>query len=163
MSLLQSLFLLHSIPAWSVNLGKRLVKASKVYFVDTAILMQSLRFDKQRLLDSPAIIGKAVENFVINELCKQKSWSKKRVQIFHCRFSDNQSEIDVVLEDERGKIVAIEIKSSETVGPEDFRHIGKLEEAAGENFLRGIVLYTGSRKLPFGSNRWAIPISYLWE
>ena len=163
MSLLQSLFLLHTIPAWSVNLGKRLIKSPKVYFVDTAILMHSLRFDKLRLINSPGIIGKAVENFVINELCKQISWSKKRINIFHCRFADNQSEIDVILEDERGKVVGIEIKASETIGPEDFRHIAKLEEVAGDKFLRGIVLYAGNSKVPFGKNRWAMPISSLWQ
>lgn len=163
MSLLQNLFLLHTIPAWSINLGKRLIKAAKVYFVDTAILMHSLRFDKQRLLDNPLMVGKAVENFVVNELCKQTSWSKKRIQLFHCRFSDNRTEIDVILEDEMGKIVAVEIKASETIVPEDFRHIGKMEEIKGDNFLRGIVLYAGNRKLPFGPKRWAVPISYLWK
>jgi predicted AAA+ superfamily ATPase len=162
LALLQNLFLLHAIPAWSLNLGKRLIKSPKIYFVDTAILLHSLRFDKQRLMENPLLVGKVVENFVVNELCKQISWSKKRIQIFHCRFSDNQAEIDIILEDERGKIVGIEIKASETVGPEDFKHIRNLEEAAGEKFLRGVVLYAGNRKLPFGTNRWAIPISYIW-
>lgn len=163
LSLLQSLFLLHLIPSWSGNLGKRFIKSPKIYFVDTAILMHSLRFDKDRLLDSPAMIGKVVENFVVNELCKQISWAKKRVQIFHCRSNDNQSEIDILLEDEKGKVVAMEVKAAETIGIEDFRHIRLLEKIAGKNFHQGVVLYAGSKKIPFGQKRWAVPISYLWE
>lgn len=68
-----------------------------------------------------------------------------------------------MLEDERGQIVAIEVKSSETVGVEDFRHLVRMEALAGKKLLRSIVLYTGHQKLPFGHKKWALPISSLWN
>lgn len=163
MQLLESLFLLHTIRPWSKNHEKRLIKSPKVYFVDTAILLYCLHINKKRLLEDSIALGNVLENFVINEICKQITWNQKRIQIFHCRFSDNQAEIDLILEDERGRIVGIEIKASATIGPEDFRHIAKLKEVAGDNFLRGIVLYAGTEKVPFGKDRWAIPISSLWK
>ena len=161
MGLLQSLFLVHTLPAWSLNIGKRFVKSPKVYFVDTALLLAALRFDKERLFESPLVLGKVVGNFVVNEIMKQVTWASKQVRVFHCRFQDNRSEVDLILEDGRGKVVAIEIKASETVGTEDFRHFGAMEEAMGNRFHRGIILYAGSHKLPFGERRWALPISSL--
>lgn len=164
MQLLHSLFLLHSIPPWSRNLGKRLTKAPKVYFIDTGILVHTLNFDEERLENMSSILGGVTENFVINELCKQISWAKKkRVKIYYCRFSDNKSEIDIILEDERGKIVGIEVKSGETLNSSDFKHFKQLKEMIGKDFLRGIVLYSGKEKVPFGSDNWAVPIKDIWR
>lgn len=163
LQLLHSLFLLHSIPPWSRNLGKRLTKAPKVYFIDTGVLLHTLDFDEERLGNTPSIFVGVAENFVVNELCKQISWNdSKRIKIYYCRFSDNLSEVDIVLEDERGKVVGIEVKSGETPGKEDFKHLKQLKELVGEDFLRGIVLYSGKEKVPFGSGNWAVPISDLW-
>lgn len=164
MQLLHSLFLLHSIPAWSRNLSKRLTKAPKVYFIDTGVLLQTLNFDEHRLENTPSIFGGVAENFVVNELCKQISWAeKKRIKIYYCRFSDNRSEVDIVLEDERGKVVGIEVKSGETISADDFKHLKQLKEYVGDDFLRGIVLYSGKEKTPFGLGNWAVPISDLWK
>lgn len=163
MQLLHSLFLLHTVPAWSKNLTKRMVKSPKVYFVDTAILLHTLRFNEERLTSNLPMLGVVTENFVINELCKQLSWHTRPIKMYHCRFNDHKTEIDIVLEDENGKVVAIEVKSSETVRPDDFKHFSTLENAIGDDLIHSIVLYAGSRKIPFGPKRWAMPISSLWN
>lgn len=163
MQLMHNLFLLHSIPAWSRNLGKRVTKANKVYFVDTGIVLHTLDFNEDRLEQMPSLFGGIAENFVVNELCKQATWNvNKRIKIFYCRMSDNRSEVDIVLEDERGKVVGIEVKTAETVRSDDCKHLKKLEQLVGKDFVRGIVLYAGREKLPFGSSIWAVPISDLW-
>ncbi len=161
--LLHSLFILHSVQPWSRNLGKRLTKAPKVYFIDTGILLYTLNFDEQRLEGMPSIFGGVAENFVVNEILKQVTWSRKRVQVFYCRLRDGQAEIDIILEDERGKVVGIEVKTSETPRSDDFKHLRALKEAVGSDFLRGIVLYSGKDKVPFGDGNWAVPISHLWN
>ena len=164
MQLLHSLFLLHSVPAWSRNLGKRLTKAPKVYFIDTGVLLHTLNFDESRLDETPTVFGGVAENFVVNELCKQISWApRKRINIYYCRLSDNRSEVDIILEDEKGKVVGIEVKSGETPNSSDFKHFKQLKELVGSDFLRGIVLYSGKDKVPFGSENWAVPISDLWK
>lgn len=160
--LLHSLFIIHTLASWSKNLKKRLVKSPKVYFVDTLILIQLLSLDASRLIQNPKILGKATENFVILELLKQTTWSDKKIKLFHFH-TESHNEIDLILEDEQGKIVAIEIKSSETIGSEDFRHFHLLKEEIGNDFLRGIVLYAGHQSLPFGKDLWAIPIAALWN
>ena len=164
MQLLHSLFLVHSIPAWSRNLGKRLSKANKAYFIDTGVLLHTLDFNEERLEQTPSLLGGIAENFVVNELCKQASWNaSKNIKIFYCRMSDNRSEVDIVLEDERGRVVGIEVKTSETVRSDDCKHLKQLQQLVGSDFVRGIVLYAGNEKLPFGSGMWAVPISDLWS
>ena len=44
----------------------------------------------------------------------------------------------------------------------DLRGMEVLRQAAGQNFLRGVILYTGHETLPFGPDCWAVPIDALW-
>lgn len=160
--LLHSLFIIHTLPAWSRNLKKRLVKSPKIFFVDTVILLQLLNLNEDRLVQSPKILGKAVENFVVLELLKQSTWHPQKIRLFQFH-TDAHQEVDIILEHESGKVVGIEVKSSETVGIEDFRHLQFMKDAIGEDFLRGIVLYAGHQTLAFGPNLIAVPVSALWR
>jgi len=36
-------------------------------------------------------------------------------------------------------------------------------EAPGDKFSRGVVLYLGEQRLPFGDALWALPVASLWE
>ena len=38
-----------------------------------------------------------------------------------------------------------------------------MRETIGENFKRGVIIYTGNELVPFGNDLWAIPMNYLWE
>lgn len=50
-----------------------------------------------------------------------------------------------------------------TVRADDFRGIRHVEARLGDDFVAGIVLYTGQKMLPFGPKNLAVPISALWE
>lgn len=83
-------------------------------------------------------------------------------ELFHYRTRD-KVEVDVVLENRRGQVVAIDVKAAATVRAEDFRGLEHLAERLGDDLLVGIVLYTGQRTLPFGPRFRAVPLSALWE
>ena len=95
------------------------------------------------------------------ELRKQATWSLLQPQIFHFRTQTGQ-EVDIALEDREGRLVGIEVKASATVSSRDFKGLRVFAEAVGTRFQRGIVLYTGTESLPFGSNLYALPIQTLW-
>lgn len=160
MALFETTFLISHLPAWSSNLGKRLVKTSKLILNDTGLLASLLAVDVSRLENSP-LSGALVESFVIMELKKQISWSNLKPMILHYRTQTGQ-EVDVVLEDTSGRVVGIEIKTSKSVSGKDFHGLQSFAEAAGSNFIRGIVLYGGSETVSFGSNLFALPIASLW-
>jgi hypothetical protein len=71
--------------------------------------------------------------------------------------------VDLLLEDAGGALVGLEVKASASVSSPDFKGLRNLQAASGEKFLRGVVLYTGSEIVPFGSSLFAVPISALWR
>lgn len=162
LNLLRSLFLVYLLPAWSSNLGKRLVKSPKVYLCDTALQLFVLNIDKERLEITPNLFGSVVENFVILEFLKQITYSDMNIKMYHYR-DYKQAEVDLILEGPGGKIVAIEIKSKETIDAKDFKGIKNLQSNLKEKFHQGIVLYSGKTCLPFGERLTALPISSLWK
>lgn len=161
MALLEATFLILSIPAWSANLGKRLVKASKLLLNDTGLKAYLLRAGAERL-NLDVLAGPHLENFVIMELKKQITWSKVQPQIYHFRTQTGQ-EVDIILEDPKGRLVGIEVKAGTKVGAQDFKGLTALAEATGKRFHRGVVLYTGSEVVPFGRNLHAVPVTVLWD
>ena len=54
-------------------------------------------------------------------------------------------------------------KASSTVGPDDFRGLRHLAARTGDDFIAGVVLYTGTQTLPFGPKMRAMPAAALWE
>nr|BFE76850.1 hypothetical protein GCM10020092_101510 [Actinoplanes digitatis] len=68
-----------------------------------------------------------------------------------------------MLENRSGQVVGIEVKAASTVGPDDFRGLRRLAERLGDDFVCGVVLYTGGSTLPFGDRLRAMPVSALWQ
>lgn len=162
LALLEITFLVQLLPAWSPNLGKRLVKSPKLLLIDTGLAAHLLGLDPKALGSRPELLGPLVENFVAMELKKQIAWSKAQPSMFHLRTGAGQ-EVDIVLEDASGRVVGIEVKAAATVRPQDFGGLRYLAGLLGDRFLRGIVLYTGDQHVPFGEDLHAVPISSLWE
>lgn len=162
LALLETVFLVQRVPAWSANLGKRLVKAPKLHFVDTGLAAHLLGLDEDGLASAPAQFGALLETFVVGEIQKTLGWSDTRARLFHFRSSDRR-EVDVVLEDARGRIVGIEVRASATPSQADFAGLRFLQATTGERFARGVVLHLGEAALPFGDRLQALPVAALWS
>ncbi|CAH2409151.1 hypothetical protein MES5069_760047 [Mesorhizobium escarrei] len=72
---------------------------------------------------------------MVSEFLKLASWSERRVSFSHYRTKD-QDEVDVVIEDRRGRVVGIEVKASATV-PQDFRGLRQLQEGVRDRLCAG--------------------------
>lgn len=161
-NILKLMFLSFDIRPWARNMGKRLVRAPKNYLSDTQMVCHLLDLDLEVVSHTkPELFGHLLENFVATELIKQLSFSETRAELYHFRTSDNK-EIDFILEKPDGSIFAIEVKRSELVTADDFRHIRLLQEAVAHDFTGGIVLYMGKDIVPFGKDLWAVPLFSLW-
>jgi len=159
MALLETTFLAQTLQPWSANLGKRLVKSPKVILCDTGLMAHLLGIDLAE--EPPAhMIGALVENYVVMELKKQIGWSTTRASIFHFR-EQTGKEIDVILENAAGQIVAIEVKASSTVDKNDIKHLKFLRDKLGNKFVCGIVLYLGEELVSFDETIQAVPLRYL--
>lgn len=161
-AILERLFLIKTLPSWSNNRLSRLIKTPKLHFIDTGLLASMREDEAERLRQDRTRFGALLESFVVSELMKLASWSERRVSFSHYRTKD-QDEVDVVIEDRRGRIIGIEVKASATVRAQDFRGLRQLQEAVGDRFVRGLVLHDHDRVTPFGEKLQAAPTSVLWR
>jgi uncharacterized protein len=161
LALLQATFLIRLLPAWSRNSGKRFTKAPKLHLNDAGLACHLLGIDAARLAGHPSHWGRLVETFVVDELLRQATWSPFPVQASHFRLATGQ-EVDLVLEDGRGRVVGVEVKASATLRGEDLNGLKALAALSGDAWVGGVVFYGGDTPLPFGTGLQAWPITSLW-
>ncbi len=162
-ALLEHIFLIIKIPAWTKNTEGLFVKSPKIYLNDTGLLNNLIGLEDDSFLEQRSNAGSYLENFIIMEIIKQLSWSDIYLKAYH--FSIHRgAEVDLVLEDRAGGLYGIEIKSSASIQDSDFNGLRKLANLVGNKFKRGIILYTGEQYIGgFGANLQAVPISAVWE
>ena len=161
MTLLEATFLVQPLPAWSANLGSRLVKSPKLLLSDTGLAASLLGMTAERLASEGTVFGALLETFVGMEMRKISGGSTQPIQFFHYRTKAGE-EVDVVLEDGAGRLIGIEVKASATVTSSDFKGLRALADTAGDRFVRGLVLYAGRQVIPFGERLHCVPLSLLW-
>lgn len=160
--LLELLFLVRRIPAWSRNIGQRLIKAPKLSLPDSGLVAQLTGYGAKRFEDlEDPFTGLQFENFVAAELAKQATWAEREVRFHHFRTAGGR-EVDLIIEDRDGSLIGIEAKLGATPHEGDFNGLTHLREKTGDRFKAGVVLNTGSRTLSFGDRLWALPASALW-
>jgi predicted AAA+ superfamily ATPase len=159
--LLETLYLVFRVPAWSRNLSKKVVRHPKVHFVDSGLAADLLGADAAALANPghPAL-GPLLETFVAGEVKRQATWAEVSIDVHHFR-DHGGAEVDLVLEARDGRVVGIEVKASSTVEGSDFKGLDFLHARLGSRFAHGVVLYLGDAVLPFGDRRTAMPITSL--
>lgn len=157
----EQLFLVHSLPPWHNNALKRLTKKPKLHFLDSGLLAALRRMSPEDVAAGRSGFGAVLETFVFSEVLKLAGWSDERFSLSH--FRDKElDEVDIVLEDRKGRVVGLEIKGSATVRGQDFAGLRKLAAAVGPRFVFGAVLYDHEQTVPFGDRLAAVPLSSLW-
>jgi predicted AAA+ superfamily ATPase len=162
LTLLEHGFLAHRVGAFHSNRIKQITKAPKLLVADSALLAHLLHADRGRLAEDPALLGVALECFAGMELAKQLAASQRRATLTHMRTARGE-EIDFVLHAADGRAAAIEVKATATVRGDDFKQLARLRERIGQRLVRGVVLYGGSERLPFGERLEAWPLATLWS
>jgi len=161
LDVLERLFLVRIRRPWHVNLGKRQVKAPKLYMADSGLLAGMLGAGAGRVRDDDGLAGALFETFVATELERQASWSPQPLTFWHYR--EGEREVDTIVEWPSGEIVGVEVKASATVRARDFTGLAHLRDRVGARLRAGLVVYAGQRTLPFGNRLWALPLRGLWR
>lgn len=165
LDLMTRLNLVIKLGAWRSRETKREVKQPKYHFLDTGMVCALRGFDQQSFkLGNPSSknIGGLLESFVFNELLRMLPFQSRQFGMYHWRSSDKR-EIDILLEG-GGYIIGIEVKASSTVGLDDLKHLKwfSMTGPGKTSLFKGIVFYLGDKKLTFGDNCYALPVSTLW-
>ncbi len=70
LDLLVATFMVRILPPWSANIGKRQVKAPRVYVADTGLLHTLLGIETRSALEHHPKIGASWEGFAIDQVCR---------------------------------------------------------------------------------------------
>jgi hypothetical protein len=160
--LLRNMFIVDAVPAWFSNRLKRLVQAPKRYLVDPALIAAVTGSDTDAVLRDSRLLGQIVDTFVAAQLRAELPLSHRDARMYHLRQESGRREVDLLIEVAGARIVGIEIKASGVASFDSGRHLAWLRDGLGDNFLYGLVLYTGSRIQQLGDRIAAVPISALW-
>lgn len=159
--LLELLHLVVALPAWTPGAAARAVRSPRICIEDAGLLCHLLDADAERVGADDAVTGRAYESWVAMELARLLPHTQTAPSMCHWR-SHHGDEVDIVLENRRGQIVAIEVKAGATTGRNDVRGIRKLQELSGGRFAAGVILCTSRQTIPIGRRIWAVPIEALW-
>ena len=108
--ILEQSFLLRRLPPYFRNIGKRLVKAPKLYLRDTGLLHHLLNIDSLDALGSHPIRGASWETFVLEDLLRREAVAYPH-SVPHFWRTAGGAEVDLLLE--RGaQLHAVEVKTA---------------------------------------------------
>ena len=150
LDLMTDLLLVRRLKPWTANVGKRLIKAPKIYVRDSGITHALLNISDYNSLLGHPVVGGSWEGFVIENIM---SVAPSRVQPYYYG-TPRGAEIDLVLEFPGGPKWAIEIKRSSAPS------ISKGFYSACEdiNPSRRFVIYSGLESYPMGQDVTAISL-----
>lgn len=161
MGIFEQMYLLKRVEVWAGNGLKRVMKTSKLQFVDSGLLAALLDLTAAAAMQDRTRFGHVLETFVFAELLKHTTTAEGDYRLLYYRDAD-AFEVDVVIENAVGQLVGVAVKASATVREGDLRGLKKLISRAGNQFKGGVLLYHGSETMPLGDGIWAAPLSSLW-
>lgn len=151
--LLVDLQLVRRLRPWSGNMGKRLVKAPKVYVRDSGILHGLLEIETMNDLLGHPVCGLSFEGYCIDNLIQAAG--KRRVPYFYRTHVG--AEIDLLLEKGGQPDIAIEVKRSMAPSPDR----GFAVACGDLKIERRYVVYPGTERIPLRHGGQAIGLHEL--
>lgn len=161
--LLERLFLVELLPAWSSNRLKRLTRQPKRHVVDPSLAAAALSVDADGMILKGDLLGRFIESFVVSQLRAEIAFISQRARLYHLRTEHGRQEIDLIIELANQKVIAIEIKISAAPANSAAKHLCWLRDRLGDDFVAGIVLHTGPRVFQMDEKVTAAPIACLWS
>lgn len=143
MSVLESSDVVYLLPPYHRNFGKRLVKAPKLYFVDTGLACWLLGIREAGMLPLHPMRGALFENWVVTEHLKQRYNQGQPADLFFWR-DNNGVEADLLYETPSGLIQTVEIKSGQTPTSDYIR--------AGQKSARFVTAAVATPRLIYGGD-----------
>lgn len=137
LGVLETLGLIFYLHPYSNNMLKRLVKTPKLYFYDTGLVCYLTKWSSTETLQSGAMNGAILENYVVAEIRKTYLNCGKDPYMYYYRDKDAR-EIDIILEHD-GVLNPIEIKKSANPGSELIKVFKLLDKSSAKRSKGAVV------------------------
>ena len=153
LDILTGALMIRQLPPWFENLGKRQVKAPKVYLRDTGLLHEFLGLDSFARLEGHPKLGASWEGFVIGEVLQITG---ERNAYFWATHGGHELDLFLLW---RGMRLGIEVKYSDAAAMTRSMHTAM----ADLRLDRLLVVYPGQKSYPLAEKAEAVAISDLSE
>lgn len=128
LGILETLGIIFYLHPYSNNMLKRLIKTPKLYFYDTGLVCYLTKWSSAETLESGAMNGAVLENYVVAEIMKTYLNCGMEPYLYYYRDKDAR-EIDIVLEHD-GVLNPVEIKKTSNPGTELVKVFELLDKAS---------------------------------
>jgi uncharacterized protein len=147
MNLMETSFQSIRLNAYSVNRTKRLIKAPKLYWCDTALALHLSGESEPR--------GPHLENLVLMDLMAWRDIQARRPEVLYWRTATGE-EVDLVIETAT-RTIPIEVKTATRLSPSDARGLESFLQEYSDTSDGGLLLYGGTETFPLTSRVMAVP------
>ena len=120
-SVLQTSYVIFLLYPYYKNFGKRIIKAPKLYFIDTGLACSLLRIKSTEELDKHYLRGGLVESCIISDMLKQEYNTDQNPNLYFWRDKTGH-EVDCII-DTSTYPVPVEIKAGKTVVSDFFKEL----------------------------------------
>jgi hypothetical protein len=155
LSILETSGIVHLLEPYHANVTKRLIKAPKLYFLDTGLCAWLTDWTSPQTLEAGAASGAVLETWIFGEILKSW-WHRGRRASFYFYRDKDQKEIDLlILQDDT--LYPLEFKKSAAPGPDavrSFRALRKLDRTVGP----GAVICLAPSSLPLAEDVVTVPV-----
>jgi hypothetical protein len=155
LSILQASGIVHLLEPYHANVTKRLVKAPKLYFLDTGLCAWLTDWTSPQTLEAGAASGAILETWILGELLKSWWHHGRRTSFYFYRDRD-QREVDLLIVQD-DTIYPLEFKKSASPGRDAARHFRVLSKLGRPLGPGGVICLT-QMSLPLSEGVVTIPV-----
>ena len=149
-SVLEASYIIHLLPPYFNNYGKRMIKAPKLYFLDLGLLNYLLGIqDFNQLINGP-MAGAIFETAVISEVVKQQYAKGVKPELYYWR-SKGGLEVDLIIA-QNGELIPCEIKLSSTIKPAFYKNLKEWNKLRNAEDGQALLITNCAVELPLPQN-----------
>ncbi len=141
-SVLESSDLIHLLPPYHQNFGKRVIKSPKLYFHDVGLACWLLGIRSAEILETHPARGSLFETLIVGEFLKARFNAGQPADLYFWRDASGR-EADLVYETPNG-LQSVEIKSGQTVTSDYIAATHRAALPASSSALPPLLIYGGA-------------------
>lgn len=158
-SVLQTSGIIYLLEPYMANASKRIIKAPKMYFMDTGLCAYLCKWPNAEMLMDCAMNGSFFETYVVSEIIKSfyNNGVEPRQYIYYYRDIDKK-EVDILLVKD-GTLYPVEIKKG--IKPSKPTKNFKVLEKYNMPINRGVIIDNADKTHALNDNAFVMPVSLL--
>lgn len=159
LSILETSGIIIFLEPYMSNLSKRIIKAPKMYFMDTGLCAYLCKWPNARMLEDCAMSGAFFETYVISEIAKSfyNHAQNPKMYLYYYRDIDKK-EVDLLYAD-NDKIYPIEIKkgSAPSKATRNFSALSKYQK----EIMPGLIICNTDKIRPYDEKAYLLPVGMI--